>query len=296
MTEDPNPSDPSAGPVHILATSALLFRKERLGYFFDVLRGFAEYAVDRVDFVVPTTASAAEIAIVEQLARPLASSCLQVSFRCVEPDPAHPYRLTWAHKRLIAEKFLREPHYTHFIYVEDDLRLSALNFGYFRKYREVLRPHGLLPAFLRYEYNIARDRLFLVDHRQPTAIDGVATIDVDGLRFVTIDPPYQGCYILDRELAEEHVAAPSFDVEASKIYRIHGEYGEPERANMALCFDNVPAAAGFRNRHVAPMDIATGRPHFAALAHHLPGNFTNAVPSILDFGTLPVDDMFRRQS
>ncbi|TGP14594.1 hypothetical protein, partial [Mesorhizobium sp. M1D.F.Ca.ET.231.01.1.1] len=54
-------------------------------------------------------------------------------------------------------EFVQENHgrYTHFIYLENDIRLSFLNFCYFVEFREALRGLGLLPSFIRVEYNAA---------------------------------------------------------------------------------------------------------------------------------------------
>lgn len=275
--------------VRILATIAFTFRKDRLKAFLEVLTGFASYGDGVVDVVVTTTATSHEIERVERLALPLLSGGLNLSFIRSPHDPSNPFRITWAHKRLITERFLPDPGYSHFIYVEDDIHLSRRNFDYFLIYREALRPHGLLPGFLRYEHNRIDQRLYLVDHRAPTRTQGVPAVEIGRLSFLNPDPPYQACYILDRDLAREHVATPSFDREASDIY---GIYGEPERANMALSFDNVPRNAGFTNRYAVPLDRATGLPYFSSLLRHLSDNFTNADSSSLGFGSLPVEWMF----
>lgn len=275
-------------PLRIMAVVAFKFRAARLRHLLDVATGFAEYGDGAVDLVVTTTANEAELATLERLFVPLRTSGLNMSFIHVAFDPDHPYRITWEHKRVLRERFLADPAYSHFIYVEDDIRLSPLNFAYFRAYRERLRPHGLLPGFLRYEFNDTDHRTYLVDHRDPTPSADVPCVDLDAVRFVNVDPPYQACLVLDRELAAEHVAGASFDVEASTIYG----HGEAERANLAFGYEHIPPG-GFSSRYVMPLDRGSLLPLHGSLIRHLPDNFTNRVPPVLRFGTLPVEAMFR---
>ncbi|MCW8306994.1 hypothetical protein AruPA_08090 [Acidiphilium sp. PA] len=279
----------SAANLHIMVVVAFKFRTTRLRHLLEVATGFAEYTDAAVDFIVTTTADDAELATLERSLVPLRTSGMRVSFRQVPFDAAVPYRVTWAHKSLLREVFLADSRYSHFIYVEDDIRLSQRNFSYFRRFREKLRPYGLLPGFLRYEFNDTDYHTYLVDHREPTRVADSPGIDLGDVRFVNVDPPYQACFVLDRELAAEHAAGPSFDVEASKIYG----HGEAERANLAFSFENIPASGGFTSRYVMPLDRNTGLPLHAALIRHLPDNFTNRVPPILKFGTLPIEAMFR---
>lgn len=275
--------------LHIMVVVAFKFRAARLRHLFEVATGFAEYTDAAVNFIVTTTADDAELATLERSLVALRTSGMRVSFRQVPFDPAAPYRVTWAHKTLLREAFLPDPRYSHFIYVEDDIRLSHLNFSYFRLFREQLRPYGLLPGFLRYEFNDMDYHTYLVDHRESTKIADMPGVDLGDIRFVNVDTPYQACFVLDRELAAEHAAGPSFDVEASKIYG----HGEAERANLAFSFENIPTSGGFTSRYAMPLDRKTGLPLHAALIRHLPDNFTNRVPPVLKFGTLPVEAMFR---
>ncbi len=74
-----------------------------------------------------------------------------------EVDLASPWDLTWRHKAIISDEFLggKRGGFTHFIYLEDDIRLTFTNLCYWLKFRNLLRPAGLLPAFVRMEYRAA---------------------------------------------------------------------------------------------------------------------------------------------
>ena len=62
----------------------------------------------------------------------------------------HGFYLTWAHKRLFRYA-LRDQGFSHFIYLEDDLRFTRESLTYWCRFREPLALHGLLPGFVRYD-------------------------------------------------------------------------------------------------------------------------------------------------
>jgi hypothetical protein len=199
----------------------------------------------------------------------------------------HPYYLTWCHKEIISNEFVNgnQHQYSHFIYLENDILLSFSNFCYFIKFREILRPFGLLPAFLRTEYSASLGKLVASDAFWPVYIPVQSHICLHDMVLLNMPNPYNPCFILDLELAEEYVRSRSFDRDASQAVC---RWGVRERAAMGLCLENVPPP--FQTRYLVPVSRRTAKlPEFARISH-LPDNYANDPRSPL--GKVRVDDLF----
>ena len=96
---------------------------------------------------------------------------------------SHPFDLTWCHKAIITSEFVEKTDggHTHFLYIEDDIRLSFANFCYFAGIRERLRPTGLLPAFVRTEFSAAQGGLVASDAFSPVYVPVQSYISFDQL-------------------------------------------------------------------------------------------------------------------
>jgi len=184
-------------------------------------------------------------------------------------DLEHPFDLTWAHKPHLAQCFRDfQRDYTHFIYMEDDLRFTYANFQYFVRSEQALKPHGLIPSFVRFEYNYSRAAICLSDHMNPQGMAGKKRVDIDGVSFMNSDYPYIAMFVMTRSHVEEHLANPSSDKDGSA-----GSHGWwiAERAAMGITWDNVPS--GYTSRYV--IGFKEGLPVPQAYIHHLPNNYTN---------------------
>jgi hypothetical protein len=184
-------------------------------------------------------------------------------------DLAHPFDLAWRHKEVIARRFLGAgADFTHFIYLEDDIRFTFANFRYFVEERERLRERGLLPAFLRAEWSQAANGLVATDCFWPVYVPVQPQLRSGDIVFANMPNPYNPCFVLDRELAAEYVASPFFDKEASSHL---ARWGIRERAAMGLCLENVPR--GFKSRYVVPVSTLTNSVVPAARIRHLQGTY-----------------------
>ena len=63
-----------------------------------------------------------------------------------------PWLMAWVHKRKMWEKF-KDQNFTHFMNIEDDLKITRENIHYWLKARPLLHPFGLYPSFFRMEWN-----------------------------------------------------------------------------------------------------------------------------------------------
>jgi hypothetical protein len=275
-----------ARDARILVAITVHFNAVRLEYLAEVMRSLAEFPVAAMHVVLVTnTVDDQELAVLQRLCDEIFSG-KTASIRSYE-YLGHPHYLTWRHRKIVADEFIRgnDGHYTHFIYLEDDIRLSFVNFEYFVEYREKLRHAGLLPSFLRVEYNQVLNGFVGSDNRVPVDVSRQARIDIDDIVMTNNPFPYNPCYILDTELAAEFSRTRSFGRERS---RSATDMDVRERAAMGLCYENVPEP--FQSRYVIPISKTTGLTLNRAWISHLPNNYANDPKS--DFGKVRMDSLF----
>lgn len=216
------------------------------------------------------------------------------------------FYLTWAHKSLFRQA-VKDPGFSHFVYLEDDLRFTSESLAYWCRFRAPLASHGLLPGFVRYE--VLDDVRYVVDQKARQNVDPANRRHVSpdqlhpshgadtNLHFVNLDNPYQGMYVLDRELAIEHLrSSPARSpVLSTTVSWPNGLQKRGaiirERAAMGPIFDHVPP--GFQSRNCVPVQtLPSGeyRLDASCLVEHLTGNYSR---SNTVFGKIPVEDMFR---
>jgi hypothetical protein len=279
-TDAPEPHDAS-----LLVAVTAHFSFKRLEYLGEVLHALAQFPVRRLDVVLVTnTTDQAELALLQQLsAEALPGRSVSIeSFEFL----GHPFNLTWSHKDIIRREFGgRADAYTHFVYLEDDIRFTYANFRYFCANREMLRPFGLLPSFLRIEFQREPGAFVSSDMKQPVHAPSQPLIQREGVIWLNMPNPYVASYVLDRELMEEFMAAPSFSRGASRELT---DWDVRERAAMGLCYDNVPA--GFESRYVVPVSCETGMALPASWIGHVPSNYANDPRS--GFGKIRLASLF----
>ena len=177
---------------------------ERLCYLGEVLRTLAAFPVEARHIVIVTNRTASgELTRVRGVLEQAGLSERELRI-VVASDLHHPYDLTWVHKDLITVEFLTQRNYTHFIYLEDDERLTFENFVYFVRARE--RPVGLVPSFLRTEWSDKVSNYVSTDSKSVMTLDARPFTAHGNYAYVCADNPLFGLNpILDHELADEYV-------------------------------------------------------------------------------------------
>jgi len=280
----PTPPMP-IGEARVLATINFHYNEPRVEHFSEVVRALAEMRVGQLDLVVVTqTTNPSERETIGRICRYFLPA-RQVTVLCF-PDLEDPRWLVWCHKEaVLRNRFLGgDEGHTHFLCLEDDIRFTQRNMEYFLDSRELLRQTGLLPGFFRVEFDTARNVYVAVDHFNTSYLEEYRRLDCGGYSFLTSAYPYCAMYLLDRDMADEHVASASFNRDASES-RIW--WSILERANLGLCYENVPS--GFQNRHAIPVHQDSLNPVAECWVTHLGNKYARPGSPLAQ---LPVADTF----
>lgn len=193
----------------------------------------------------------------------------------------HPFLLTWCHLDVFRQQLRDDRGITHFLYLEDDILIRPRNVAYWLRGREDLRMHGLIPSFLRVEYRAEAEVPFATDVTKRLPLGTLPALKLeDDYAYLNLPQPYQGMYLLDRALMEEHLAGSSSSPES-------GGWGIRERAAQGLTFAAVPS--GCYSRNFIGHDLRATRVDPDCLIHHLPNNYANDAASV--FAKIPVAEL-----
>lgn len=195
----------------------------------------------------------------------------------------HPYLLTWCHFPIFRSIFINDRQVSHFLYLEDDLEISPGNFEYWLSAREDLRGYGAIPSFLRFEVAAIDQKRYATDCPKSFRLSELPIVcKSDYYLYLNLPTPYQGMYLLDRELAEEHLFGPSSSPD-------FGRWNIREKAAQGLTFASPPGNAFSRNFLGFRIDekVVDSR----ALIHHMPNNYANNPLS--KFGKVPIVHLIR---
>jgi hypothetical protein len=179
----------------------------------------------------------------------------------------HPYLLSWCHMAVFKKIFLEDPSITHFMYLEDDICITPTNIEYWLQGRNELKGSGLIPSFLRYEHKKELPELYSTDSTKPSLFKDLPKININiDYCHINLPNPYQGMYLLDRELMFEHINGASACPEYSP-------WGIREKAAAGLTFANIPT--GFTSRNALGYDLNTKTIDPKSLIHHTPNNYAD---------------------
>jgi len=157
--------------------------------------------------------------------------------------PQDPFHLTWEHKKYMPE-FL-ESDYTHFAYIEGNIKLSKKTFEYWIHTNSLFKDNNLkfIPAIHRTQVGTDGE-VYSLDctHRQRNR----PIIELDGQKFVSLSEPYQGMFIMDRDLVKEHIESNYYTLSQK------GYWGIRESANLGNLFIDIPP--GYTHRSLLPLN------------------------------------------
>jgi hypothetical protein len=179
----------------------------------------------------------------------------------------HPFLLTWSHLSVFREVFESDIHASHFLYLEDDICITKENIRYWLKSREDLREVNLVPSFLRFEISKLSPHKFVTDITRVNSIRKLPKYWVNkDYIFLNFPEPYQGLYMMDRELMDEFLESKAVIPEYSK-------WGIREKAAAGLTFVNVPK--GFKSRNCVAYSVKDKSIISDSLVHHISNSYVN---------------------
>jgi hypothetical protein len=150
--------------------------------------------------------------------------------------------------------------YTHYAYLEDDMKLTTTTLEYWLQTKKLFKSNGFnfIPAIHRIEYKDGIE-VSLDATKKPGACDAII---LDNQKFVFLPEPYQGMFIMDREDVIEHLNS-----QYSNIGQYHN-YGIRESANIGNMYVNVPQ--GYSHRAVVPVNNFE-----QCWVHHVANNYAD---------------------
>jgi hypothetical protein len=216
----------------------------------------------------------------ENYLREIEKSTKAKNFQIVTSGPLlHRYYLTWQHLKIFRTEYRNDLNISHFMYLEDDIQIKQNNISYWLKAREDLRQYGLIPSFLLYEVSKINKRSNSLS--KPMIFRNIPKIKIGEFYwYLNMSQPYQAMYLLDRELAKEHL----FDNPLEKRETI---WGVRETAAAGLTFVNIPN--GFSSRVAVGFDYNSFIIDSNSLIHHLPNNYVNR--PLTEYGKIKIQDL-----
>lgn len=230
---------------NLLVSLTFHFSHERIQYLEKVTTFLDDLAVQVRLIIVTNTKINSELQIIRNATR---NKNFQIF---IAQNLEHPHLLTWEHMDLFRDEFVKEPTITHFMYIEDDIQIKQKNIRYWLKAREDLRDFGLVPSFIRYEIKDNSLELRSTDILKPMIYGKIPKLVLTSrYSYLNLKQPYQGMYLLDRELAIEHLFQ-------NQLKGRSGNWGVRETAASALTFINVPS--GFTSRNLVGFTLISSK-------------------------------------
>ena len=173
-----------------------------------------------------------------------------------------PFHLTWEHKKYMPA-FL-ESNFTHFMYIEGNMEFTQKNLNYWCKNKALFERNNLnfIPAFHRVQNS--NNNTYSLDPTRKA--NNCRLLSVEEKTFVSMNEPYQGMFLMNREDVKEHIE--------SEYYHLgqKGWWGIRESANLGNMFVNVPN--GYSHRMMLSVDEFEDSwiPHFGTDYHNNPNS------------------------
>lgn len=206
-------------------------------------------------------------------------------------DLAHPWHLTWWHKRRLRSWFSGGGSSQDlFMYIEDDIVVTRDNIAYFTQFLEAAKREGLLPGFLRFEKG-AKGKRISPDYRGFQQVSNKEKRTLNGQRFIAPQFSYWAGFIVDRELCAEYLNSPWSDLATADQMPQSKSHSCRVQAAWALTFVGVPD--GLPSRYVVPVD-ENDHPLECCQVWHSANNYS--VSKELNFGTVAMKDIFHDPS
>jgi hypothetical protein len=186
-----------------------------------------------------------------------------------------PHLLTWAHKNELFRDVSNAQVQSYFLYLEDDALFTEANLSYFIEHRAKLRSHGLIPSFLRAEWNDNNGEWINSDsfERLPKISDSSLQIDADS-KYIEVKNPYCAMILLDLELAKEYVASESSKLKSAR-HKHYFIWDSAATAALGLISEKIPK--GYSSRTVVGFGSQSLLPLIGSIVRHQGDRYANEI-------------------
>ena len=254
-------------PTRLLICVTFHYVAARLIYLEQISKHFSSLGEQVTVFIITNTSNSTELNEINHVMK----RALLDDYSIIVPEYlGHPYLLTWAHLSVF-RKFYPQDIYSHFLYTEDDICITKENLIYWIREREILKPYGLIPSFIRYEFKNKEAEKFATDFSCHVNFHAMPNLKHKNYIYLNMSNPYQAVYLMDKELMGEHLHGESSDPDFGKWD--FGQWDIRARAASGATFLNVPNK--FLSRNVVRITFPDMQIDKNALIHHTPNNYTN---------------------
>jgi hypothetical protein len=247
-------------PLNLLICVTFHYVSERLTYLQKISSHFSSLA-ENVEVIIITNERENASVIFNLLAE------FNLNIKVISPFLlGHPYLLTWCHIQVFREALLSDQTISHFLYLEDDMCVTAENISYWIEGRERLRRFGLIPSFFRFELCPSTGEAYSTDVIARVNFAVIPKVEFQDIEYayLNLPSPYQGMYFLDRELMNEHLESQSSSPD-------FGIWSIREKAAQGITFLKVPE--GFTSRNLIGYSMTLDTIDSRCLVYHIANNY-----------------------
>lgn len=172
--------------------------------------------------------------------------------------------LPWYSLNIMKEK-IKDKSFSHFMYLEDDIIVSAKNISYWIYFRKILKKTNLVPNFLRCE--TYKGIKFAVDVPRKIIKKKNPTILTEDKKsgFVNSKYPYCGMYLMDTDLLKKFLNSGATEMNYSFTNKVMKSlYPIQELVNISHAYSNIPR--GYHNNMMLPF-VGEIIPQYCIIKH-----------------------------
>lgn len=186
-----------------------------------------------------------------------------------------PHLLTWKHKSVLSHDVSKAQKNSYFVYLEDDAIFTEANLIYFIEHRRKLGIHGLIPSFLRAEWNDDNSEWINSDSFERLPIISQCHLEIDSdTKYVEVKNPYCALILLDLELAIEYIESDSSKLKPAK-YKHDFIWDTAATAALGLISEKIPQ--GRSSRTVIGFGSRSSLPLIGSVIRHQGDRYANEI-------------------
>ena len=271
-------------PKKLAVCVTFFYREEKINILKKVCKQFVNLA-DDIDVTIVTNEN--NVTKITVLKKNIEEVLKNFNIYSVQ-DLQHPKFLPWSHLTIMRKK-IADNSFTHFMYLEDDIRVTKENIVYWLNARKALKIYNLIPSFVRTEINFKDQEVYVVDSTKKNNFKKMPKVfsKIKDIAFTNLLFPHQPIYFYDKELMNEYFneppSDPDFAIPAAKDHY----QGIVERLDLMLTYHNIPQ--GFFHRAVVPVDLKNKIIKSYCLVEHLSNKYANQKSQ---FAVIKVKDLF----